>query len=379
MWDAVACGELPCEHDAYQKVFQLDRARRAAAMDGYDIVMLDEAHDCSAAQIDIVVDVRGSTIIVFDGHQRIYGFRRAVGLDVLRGLAARAVASRRLTQTWRYGEPLASIAEALVRQLGGDARFSIAHNPQQRTNVVLAARGPPFAEVCGIGHQLVLIARQNHTLFEAAIGALASGHVRRIYTRPFETVGGPEALLDVYTLSIGGSASVMHDRHGLAARCATSGGGYALYRRLALRDNEAEQKVAAWDACRFIDRYGLALPSIVARLRSALTAELAEADAAFFTTHRAKGLGWPYTYICSDFMTSGLAPSRARATAERASTVPLVLFSRGEPLWRHVFSLLHRSLPEEVNLLYVALTRAVSMVCIARPVALWLAEAGVLL
>ena len=73
-------------------------------MDGYDIVMLDEAHDCSAAQIDIVVGVRGSTIVVFDGHQRIYGFRRAVGLDVLRGLVARAVASRRLTQTWRYGE-----------------------------------------------------------------------------------------------------------------------------------------------------------------------------------------------------------------------------------------------------------------------------------
>ena len=57
-------------------------------LESYSVIMLDEAHDCSAAQLDVVMHARAARIVVYDGSQRIYGFRRAVPLAALRSLRA---------------------------------------------------------------------------------------------------------------------------------------------------------------------------------------------------------------------------------------------------------------------------------------------------
>ena len=48
-----------------------------AALQRYDVVMLDEAHDCTAAQISIVERASCAKLVVYDPHQCIYQFRGA--------------------------------------------------------------------------------------------------------------------------------------------------------------------------------------------------------------------------------------------------------------------------------------------------------------
>ena len=81
-------GTLPICHGHYPKIFQLDRDLQTQALRGFDLVLLDEAHDCTPAQIDMI----GSTdaparIIVYDPHQAIYSFRHAHAIELLRSLA----------------------------------------------------------------------------------------------------------------------------------------------------------------------------------------------------------------------------------------------------------------------------------------------------
>ena len=61
--------------------------------------MLDEAHDCTACQVDVVARAPCRRLVVYDDHQAIYQFRHAYGLRVLRALPA--VATRPLTQACR--------------------------------------------------------------------------------------------------------------------------------------------------------------------------------------------------------------------------------------------------------------------------------------
>ena len=99
-------------------------------------------------------------LVVYDHHQAIYQFRHADGLRVLHTLAA--VATRPLTQAWRYGEPLASAASQLVRHFkpSSHSDFAIRGSPRHTTRVRHAPAGPPFAAVCLAQRaQLVVLTR----------------------------------------------------------------------------------------------------------------------------------------------------------------------------------------------------------------------------
>ena len=69
-------------------------------------VLLDEAHDCSAAQIDVLGGPAASParVFVYDPHQAIFGWRHARGVSAIEGLPTHA--TRPLSRTWRYGAPV---------------------------------------------------------------------------------------------------------------------------------------------------------------------------------------------------------------------------------------------------------------------------------
>jgi hypothetical protein len=333
--------------------------------------MLDEAHDCSAAQLDVLMHARGARIMVYDASQRIYGFRCAVPLSTLQALPA--VARLPLTVTWRYGEPLASAAQQLVRGLGGDAAFTINSAPDLHTRIHLTPT-PPFAQTCALGEQLVILVRKNRAAFELTAMAILSGAVQRVYGEPFVCVGGADDLLDACVLARGGSASQMHSRSGLAAHCATSGGGYRLYCFSVDRYGTGTQR----EIVRIVAHYGAELPHLVGRMQAALVADASDAQVLVYTGHRSKGKGWAHVYVASDFMLGGMTPTRAASVAQRRNMTPLSFLLRKER-WEHVFSVLDQSLVDEINLLYVALTRAKHTLYIAPTVCLWLREAGVVI
>lgn len=175
VWSAMCdpkCAEVKLTHDGYVKAFQLDSRAQEAALQRYDVVMLDEAHDCTAAQISIVERASCAKLVVYDPHQCIYQFRGARDADTLERLPA--VAHRPLTQTWRYGAPLSDAASALVQHYKGGrySDFSIRGNPHTTTTLRVE---PGRAAGAYSGGQLVVLARLNKTLFGEALAVLQHG------------------------------------------------------------------------------------------------------------------------------------------------------------------------------------------------------------
>jgi superfamily I DNA/RNA helicase len=306
--------------------------------------------------------------MVYDPRQMIYGFRHAAGAA---GVEAHpAIATLTLSQTWRYGEPLASAAAQLVRALTGDLAFRITPAPGRATDLLHAA-APPYRAVCGRGLQLVVLARNNEMLLAEALSAVASGAVARVHGSFFERMGGPELLLDLYTLWRGGGADAMHRTDHLVARCADSGGGYLACVRAA----SAQGDTGLLQAIRLLRRHGAGVPGLVNQLLSASTADAGQAQAVYTTGHRAKGCGWDIVYLCPDFMAGGASPSAAARRAQRR--VPRL---RMADVCRNPAALLRAAgydVQEEGNVLYVAMTRAKRLLIVHTVVAAWLAEAGV--
>lgn len=122
-------------HDGYLKYFQLDKEGQAKAFEKYDVLMLDEAHDCSAAQLDIIMSQAHSKLIVFDPHQCIYGYRGALAVNLLDSMSTTYV--RHIRSTFRYGAPLSSLAAQVIKfyKHGNFSDFKIMSLPDKRTLV----------------------------------------------------------------------------------------------------------------------------------------------------------------------------------------------------------------------------------------------------
>ena len=373
VWAAIIQKELPCSHNAYLKYFHGASDLRRRVMRSVDMVLLDEAHDCTELELDMVANAGVPSVIVYDPHQSIYMFRHVVGsagLDGLRGYR------RSLTMTYRYGPPLSSAAQAVIRHYTGHTDFIVRGLPTTRTHVVQSEH-PPFSRVCGAGDTLVILGRTNMTLLRIALSMLDHPDIGRVSGRLFESVGSCQHLLDVVTLSCGGGEGDIQEQGGLASSCAATGRGFTLFERLV-----KERRIrSSMNACSLVRLYGPCLAGLALRLRARLTVNLAAASVLFYTGHRAKGHGWPYVYVCHDFMLR-CTPLQATARAQRMTPTPLELLSESVR-WATVFELLEpepktgNPLLDEVRLLYVAMTRAMHTLYISASVAAWLRLAGV--
>lgn len=68
-------GKIPFLHDFYLKLFQLNKHK---GLDAYDYILLDEAQDTNDVTLSIFGDNTCRKILVGDSQQSIYGFRGAV-------------------------------------------------------------------------------------------------------------------------------------------------------------------------------------------------------------------------------------------------------------------------------------------------------------
>jgi F-box protein 18 (helicase) len=90
---------LQVDHAFYLKEFQL--SFEAKGLSGlYDLVLLDEAQDTNPVTLDVFERFRARKVMVGDRHQKVYGFRRAV--DAMERFAADA--TFHLTRTFRFDQ-----------------------------------------------------------------------------------------------------------------------------------------------------------------------------------------------------------------------------------------------------------------------------------
>lgn len=314
MCDTSATG-IPMPHDGYLKLFQLSRPKL-----DYDVILFDEAQDANAAVLDII-NRQEDCIRVFVGDRRqsIYGFRGSVNaMD-----AVTAEAHLKLTGSFRYGQGVADVANTVLS----------AYSPGE-----LRLRGLSKHRTCFVVPEHAshtILARTNAGLFSAAVAALDKG-------QSFTFVGGVgsyrfNTLLDADALRRGTG-----DIKDPFLRAFESYDHLKEYAE-SVEDSEVRSLIS------IVDRYQNNLSGLVNALsNSSVRTHAGSPVITLATAHRAKGLEWPAVRLWGDFTDMRMTP-----VDDGTLTPPA---------------------REEINLLYVAVTRARENLALHNSLLSWLSE-----
>lgn len=299
--------------DAYLKMWALSHPRL-----DYDFIIFDEAQDSNPVTAQVIREqVHATLFYIGDPHQSIYGFRGAT--NAMEDFGPRAT-HLHLSHTWRFGPTTARYANLLLSELKGE-----------RVPLVGMGRDEPFdPQGC-----ITKLSRTNAQLFKDA--ALVRG-------QGIHWVGGIESYQVNRVLD-----------------------GYALYTRAReqIRDPFL-RNFASWNEMRayteetkdpetriladLIDEYKHETPELVAQMRANAVAEARDAQMVLTTAHKSKGLDWDYVQIADDF--------EVLAEAEESlKTDPAAPLNE-----------------QEINLLYVATTRARKAVQLNAETRAWMDE-----
>lgn len=98
-------GEIDITHDFYLKKFQLTHPKLP-----YDYILFDEGQDASPAMLDVFLKQNAVKVIVGDTHQQIYGWRFAVN-----SLEKARFKTYHLSTSFRFSEEIAKLADGVLK------------------------------------------------------------------------------------------------------------------------------------------------------------------------------------------------------------------------------------------------------------------------
>ncbi|MCB1875792.1 MAG: UvrD-helicase domain-containing protein [Chromatiales bacterium] len=281
-------------HDGYLKLYQLSKP-----VWPYQRILFDEAQDANPVTTDLVLRQRAHKVFVGDPHQQIYGFRGAD--DALEKLNAEETLY--LSGSWRFGPHVAGIANVLLARFKGET---------------VRVKGLGGAdEIASVDRQQphTILCRGNASIFTAAIANMdAHPHF----------VGGIngyrlDRLLSAHDLRVGES---VRDPYLASFR------DWQEFSDIAETTDDRE----ALSLIRICERYQDGLPGLIGAVRRNASPTPQGAGVTLSTGHKAKGLEWDQVRLASDFpdlLDEEQAPAQAGDLED-----------------------------EEINLIYVAATRA---------------------
>ncbi|MEQ8688666.1 MAG: 3'-5' exonuclease [Imperialibacter sp.] len=306
--------EIEITHDFYLKKFQLSNPTLS-----YEYILFDEGQDASPAMLDVFLKQKATKVIVGDTHQQIYGWRFAVN-----SLEKADFNSFNLSTSFRFSQDIANLAMEALKlktQLGEDHKCSIIGNG---TATEIKSKA--------------VIGRTNLGLLLKAIEYVTEKKkVESIYF---------EGNISSYTYADEGAS--LYDVLNL----------YNGKRRL-IRDKLIRQMRDLGDLEEYIEKtedvqlsmmvevvkqYGNEIPKIIKSIkeRHIENDDKEKAEMIFSTVHRCKGMEYDAVQIVDDFITE--------EKLEKANV-------EGKEGGQN-----KAKLAEEINLLYVAITRAKSVI-----------------
>lgn len=305
-------------HDGYLKLYQLSNPKINS-----NIIMIDEAQDSNMMVIDFISKQQGKKIYVGDENQSIYGFRKAV--DALNKVSADN--KMYLTSSFRFGSGIASLATLLLRQWKGEKR-DISGLGRNKTTFNVNENNPH-----------AVLARTNSGLFDAAIKALRSGH-------PFGYIGGYEGyrldmILDAWNLKKGFIQQIT-DPTILFFKSYPELEAYAD----TVDDKELKMLI------RVIDKYTENIPDLINQLKTKSVKNLSNKEIILTTAHKAKGMEFDSVVLLDDY--TDLKTQVNKKGKEEGPTT------------------------EDINILYVAATRAISNLKMNEKTVNWLLDLDML-
>ena len=108
LWNKQLKRQIPFTHDFYLKLFELKGM--AKKITKFDFILIDEAQDSNPVLMSILNQITAKKIYVGDPHQSIYGFRGTLNAMKF------AEEQHYLSSTFRYSQEIANEASATLRQ-----------------------------------------------------------------------------------------------------------------------------------------------------------------------------------------------------------------------------------------------------------------------
>ncbi|KRW83718.1 UvrD-helicase domain-containing protein [Marinobacter sp. P4B1] len=300
LWDAMidpAQTRVRATHDTYLKLFQLQRPDFSRQ---FDILIVDEAQDVNPVTQAIIDDQQLPVVLIGDPHQSIYGFRGAV--NAIEGFAYEA--EYPLTYSFRFGFECATLANMLLQKHTTEEEMLIGAGPDTKILYDTPLTGPHMR-----------IHRTVAETLKSAADAVRKG--QKIAWAGNIHGYGLDKAMDLFHLYSGDRRSIRD------FRLIKEFPSYDRYKEAASDSKNAEMMRLT----RIVEEYGADMPSLVDAMRTNTT-HANQADLILTTAHKSKGLQAPNVELANDF--PDLDDKRLEGDKKR----------------------------EEVNLLYVAMTRA---------------------
>jgi superfamily I DNA/RNA helicase len=303
-------GEIEIIHDFYLKKFQLSQPKLP-----YDYILFDEGQDASAAMLDVFLRQAATKVIVGDTHQQIYGWRYAVN-----SLERADFPTLHLSNSFRFSQDIARLAMQVLTW---------------KQHLGTAGVVPITGKGNSTRHQTrATIARTNLALLLKAIEFVTEDlKVKHIYF---------EGHINSYTYADDGTSLYdvlnLYNKKYDSIRDKIVGSMKDMDELEEYIENTEDTQLSMM--MEIIKEYGNEIPGLIKTLKEKHVGpeEKDRAEMVFSTVHRAKGMEYDLVYLVNDFITEA---KLEKTKSDKA----------GEPMnvakWN-----------EEINLLYVAITRA---------------------
>jgi superfamily I DNA/RNA helicase len=292
---------LPITHDVYFKLYIIRKPKL-----NYDYILLDEAQDSNKAIVNLVIEqlkYNKQLIMVGDKHQSIYEFRGSY--NVFNNIVPTHVLE--LTHSFRFGQNIADVANNLFNKL--------------TTEIVNVKGSEVINDMVGTidtEQPFTIITRTNAGVFTRA--ALMASNNKKIHF-----IGGSKnyafnKLLDIFHLY-----NKENDKIKTAELFKFK--NYTELKRFAEHNTDNEIKYLI----QLVEKYKNKIPGMIEKIYHAERFNMNDADVVITTAHKSKGLEFNQVMLGNDF--------------------PTFLTKDNEIKFENIKK-------EELNILYVALTRA---------------------
>jgi F-box protein, helicase, 18 len=306
-------GEIEITHDFYLKKFQL-----ANPILYYDYILFDEGQDASAAMLDVFFKQQATKVIVGDTHQQIYGWRHAVN-----SLEKADFTTFNLSTSFRFGADIAKLAMGILQWKD---------ELEDYKPLLIKGSGNSNKKI-----NKAVIARTNLGLLLKAIEYVTEKNkVKQLYfegnINSYTYADDGASLYDVLNL-YNGKRHLIRDSLIKAMKNIEELEEYI----------EKAEDVQLAMMVEIVKEYGNEIPDIIKSIKDKHVPndEKEKADVVFSTVHRCKGMEYDEVELVNDFINESKVEKAATDNNNEA--------------------LKNAKTNEEINLLYVAVTRTKNM------------------
>ena len=316
LYDKMDKGEIDITHNFYLKKFQLSNP-----ILNYDYILFDEGQDASPAMLDIIFKQKATKVIVGDTHQQIYGWRYAVN-----SLEKANYKTYTLSTSFRFNQDIANLAKEILNWKNHIYEYDppiITGNGVAKTNKVKA-----------------VIARTNVGLLFKAIEYISEKKsIKNIYfegnINSYTYANDGASLYDVLNL-YNGKQRLIKDKLIKGMKDINELKDYI--------DKTGDIELGMM--IEIVKKYRNRIPDIIKTIKDKHVEndEKGNADMIFSTVHRSKGMEYDAVQIVNDFITEEKLEKQLNSNQDNDNN--------------------SSKLNEEINLLYVAITRTRNLIYI---------------